>query len=533
LKMINLKAVFAFAREMYPKVLTNNLSYGTAGFRGKAEDLDSCMFRMGLLASLRSMHLKGAVIGVMITASHNPEPDNGVKIIDVEGQMLDSTWEKVASNLANVDDKALEKELSIVIERFEINFNCLANVFVGMDNRYHSPRLFKAVEDGVIVLKGHSRSFGIVTTPMMHFFVVAANTNGEYGEPSEEGYYKKLMTAFDKLSENSKVCKNYKNLLIFDGANGVGALKMAKIVRHLNGLIKINLMNKGNGKINYQCGADFVKLYKQIPIGLTNVLPFTRCVSVDGDADRVVYFFKCEKNNLRLLDGDHIAVLIAEYLKELLVQQGLDLCLGVVQTAYANGASTNYILNTLNIPVACVSTGVKYLHEKAKDFDIGIYFEANGHGTVLFSNKAKKTIWEAESETLRNIVDLVNETVGDAISDILLVEYILREKDWDVKNWFGIYEDLPNLQLKVSVSNRHYIKTYDADRKCSEPTGLQEKIDELTSSLKNGRAFIRPSGTEDVVRIYAEACTQENANSLANQIADLVHQFLNENKTTL
>jgi len=27
---------------------------------------------------------------------------------------------------------------------------------------------------------------------------------------------------------------------------------------------------------------------------------------------------------------------------------------------------------------------VKYLHHEAKAFDIGIYFEANGHGTVLF-----------------------------------------------------------------------------------------------------------------------------------------------------
>jgi phosphoacetylglucosamine mutase len=30
-------------------------------------------------------------------------------------------------------------------------------------------------------------------------------------------------------------------------------------------------------------------------------------------------------------------------------------------------------------------TGVKYLHHKAVEFDIGIYFEANGHGTVIFS----------------------------------------------------------------------------------------------------------------------------------------------------
>ena len=34
------------------------------------------------------------------------------------------------------------------------------------------------------------------------------------------------------------------------------------------------------------------------------------------------------------------------------------------------------------MPVACVPTGVKHLHHKALDYDIGIYFEANGHGTV-------------------------------------------------------------------------------------------------------------------------------------------------------
>ena len=39
-------------------------------------------------------------------------------------------------------------------------------------------------------------------------------------------------------------------------------------------------------------------------------------------------------------------------------------------------------------------TGVKYLHHAAKDYDIGIYFEANGHGTVLFSPRAEKMLQE-------------------------------------------------------------------------------------------------------------------------------------------
>lgn len=482
----------------------------------RAEFLDSVMFRMGVLATLRSRFKEGAVIGVMITASHNPEPDNGVKLIDPKGEMLDYSWEKIATDLANVSDQELEQHVSKIIKDNEIDINSSSCVYVGMDNRYHSPRLLKAVADGVIALKGNVREFGIVTTPMMHFFVVASNTKEVYGKPTEESYYEKLISAFEKLRNGQLENGKYRNRLIFDGANGVGARKMLQFIKRMNNSLDVTVINQGigPGKINEECGADHVKVQQRPPVCMPIVEPFTRCVSVDGDADRVIYFFTDETGQFKLLDGDRIATLVAGYLMDLIQSCELDLRLGLVQTAYANGASTDYIVNDLKVPVSCVPTGVKHLHHKALEYDIGVYFEANGHGTVVFSDSAKATISEAaktkpQAQTLLQVIDLINETVGDAISDMLLVETILNQKGWDVKDWISSYTDLPNQQLKIQVQDRNVIKTTDAERVCVKPEGLQDEINQVVANYKRGRAFVRPSGTEDVVRVYAEASTKE------------------------
>lgn len=54
-----------------------------------------------------------------------------------------------------------------------------------------------------------------------------------------------------------------------------------------------------------------------------------------------------------------------------------------------------------------------------------------------------------------------NQTVGDAMSDLLAVEAILHLKKWNLKNWSKIYTELPNRQLKVKVSSNIRVFTFE------------------------------------------------------------------------
>ncbi len=72
------------------------------------------MFRLGLIGALRSKKLKGKTIGLMVTASHNPEQDNGVKMVDPRGEMLEATWEPFCTQIANAvtDDELIARSKS-------------------------------------------------------------------------------------------------------------------------------------------------------------------------------------------------------------------------------------------------------------------------------------------------------------------------------------------------------------------------------------------------------------------------------------
>ncbi|TDL28636.1 phosphoacetylglucosamine mutase [Rickenella mellea] len=522
--------------DLHPKPSTLQFQYGTAGFRTSASVLDSVLFRVGILAVLRSKKLDGKTIGVMITASHNPEPDNGVKLVDPRGEMLEASWEHHASTLANADTFGdFVEALELIIKSTKIELSKPARVVYARDTRPSGPALIAAFEDGLKAMGLKGRDEGVKTTPVLHYLVRCINTKGtkeEYGEDSETGYMMKLSSAFKKLVAGKPIPQP----LIIDCANGVGGPTAELLSTYLGEtlpLINLNTATKTLGALNNACGADFVKTTQRLPPSLSSVLkPGQRACSLDGDADRLIYYYLDERNQFHLLDGDKIAALVAAFIVELVKSAGLEgtIDVGVVQTAYANGASTKYLSERL--PVRCVPTGVKYLHHAAEHYSVGVYFEANGHGTVLFSPSAMETLaghipsTPAQSTALNHLINLthlVNQTVGDALSDMLMVEVVLAHKSYSGIEWDSLYSDLPNRLVRVVVKDRNIFKTEDAERRLVSPQGLQAKLDDVIKKYDGGRAFVRPSGTEDVVRVYAEATLRPQADELAFKVAGLVY----------
>lgn len=537
-----LKSTYDFLASS-PISASETFVYGTSGFRMHNEKLDIPLFATCLITFLRTIYCD-EFIGIMITASHNPPQDNGFKTIEPKGEMLPQSWEKYVTSIANSVKKDqfgafLENFLEVASEALENVdvHNKTLKIIVGRDTRESSYRLASFCEQffGSIVQTPQNSvkfiDYGVVTTPQLHF-VVRKHTLEKQSEKFDilREYFDAFFQPFIEILNKSAHSK-FKKLYI-DCANGVGAVqlnKLKEIFKNKTDKIEIKLINTDHNdfsKLNVDCGADFVKTNKKLPQGVSPTLamdPENIFCSLDGDADRIIFYALDERANFCLLDGDRMATLIGEYfIKKTPKNFWKDIKLGIVQTAYANGNSTRYILEELKLDVKCAKTGVKNLHHDAvENFDVGIYFEANGHGTVVFNDFFTKKLKQEILDELSLLVSLINQAVGDAITDMFVIVAILSNLDIDAKTWFSKYTDLPNRLVKCVVPDRTKFETFDFERQLSKPVGLQDSINQIVSahnSCNKTRSFVRASGTEDVVRIYAEAGSIECVEAVVAQV---------------
>ena len=328
-------------------------SYGTSGFRFNHEIMYKIAEKIGMAIALLA-NQKNQALGIMITASHNPYEDNGTKIVDCDGCMIPKIDEEYFTKYVNSNNKIECSNLS-------------SKVIIGWDTRFSSPKIKNLIIKGIISIDNSSeiRCIDLVTTPQLHYEVYKLNNN------ISEDYIDSLNIIKSKIP------------VIVDCANGVGTITMNKIINYLK-ISNITLINTdiyNHKKLNYNCGSDYVCTKLYLDCNTSN--NFKLHVSFDGDADRIVFYYY--NQTLNLLNGDKISALISYYIMKNMENNNINI--GVIHTGYSNSNFIKFI-NSLgsNIKTVRTATGVKNLHREAQKFDIGIYFEANGHGTTIFNN---------------------------------------------------------------------------------------------------------------------------------------------------
>lgn len=433
-------------------------TYGTSGFRYHHKTIEKIAYKIGIGLVFCSVHTNKK-IGVMITASHNKYYDNGVKITDDKGLMISEDLENIMTGIVNSDN--------LYINKLSTNKSSDIEIVIGQDTRTSGDTIKNLIIKGAKSIYKNIKiiDLGQVTTPQHHYYLYNNNN---------EKYIEKYVEIYSNLTR--------KNKIIVDCANGVGYLSLNKILKNNEQIIMVNTNIDNNELLNDGCGSDYVINNNIIPCWLEKGY---LGVSFDGDADRIVCYFIREDNKLCLLDGDHISALILYYLVDILKVSNVT----VVHTNYSNGGFIDYV-ESKNIKHICCPTGVKYLDRTAREQDIGLYFECNGHGTCLIKKDCDlKTIF--------------NQTIGDAIGTLAGIIYILNKTGLLAEQWYNLYKKKNSVNKKYIVQDKSIYKTDYLQTVLIEPTDVSIKLKQILA-INNVRGFVRPSGTENVIRLYVE-----------------------------
>ncbi|KAM0678200.1 hypothetical protein BDAP_001215 [Binucleata daphniae] len=584
--------------------------FGTAGYRGKSDVLLQTITRASLLALIRSATFCGKTIGIMITASHNKKEDNGIKIIDHNGDYIDKNLENFCDEIVNSKD--LYKTLCKIHRKIGNmrDFGCASQpvVAIGRDTRESGEYFVNEIKKILEICGCRIIDYGIVTTPELHYNVRNSNTDRR-AVVGQNDYINYIVIWYKKLSclvqsKNFDIC--------VDCAHGVGGLVIDKLSKIIDNK-KIRIINSQNdieqkekqvlgstdscGNItkddvfmpnkdllNYRCGADYV-ITNNTPPDNINVDSQTikRCASFDGDADRLVYF-TC-KPNFAVVGGDRTAVFLAHKISNL--TKDLDISVGVVLSYYSNSAAISSIPK--NVRCVLSNTGVKNFIKLSRSFDIGIFFEPNGHGSVTFSehvllmmkqkigekintdnqdqnnqdkfqpdpvndsnidiknntrlnvaqqsdqkfefvkiaDNEKQIKNEEQVKQLKNIEilhamsKLFDPCVGDAVANFLVIEALIKKDSLD--EFVHLYKDLPTRMISVKVKRKE-IFVMASDIEIVEPKKLKEEMEKLCHKYK-GRSFVRPSGTENIIRVFAEAKNTSSCDKLCVNVAQAVYNL--------
>ncbi len=294
-------------------------------------------------------------------------------------------------------------------------------------------------------------------------------------------YIKSLIQTMD--GENLSGLK-----IILDTCYGSATTCAKKIFQSLGADVRVINNSKNGLKINMNCGStDLEPLKKAL-----RESPADMGFSFDGDADRVIGIDS--KGNV--LDGDHILFLWG---RELMEQKSLTNNL-IISTQMAN-LGFEKAWEKIGGILYRTDVGDKYVHNAIKEKSAVLGGEQSGH-----------------------ILSKINDFSGDGILTALQISKYCKKKNINLHNWLkSSFEPFP--QKLTNISLDFNINKINPKTKILIDQTI-ENFQKIYSD--NCRVYIRPSGTEPVMRVLVEAKNHKKVHSLSREITNKL--FLEINK---
>jgi phosphoglucosamine mutase len=371
------------------------------------------VLRAGVLPTPAIAHLTahtGADLGVMISASHNPMPDNGIKLFSRGGHKLPDAVEA-------------------------------------------------AIEQAV----------------------TAGEADGPRPTGAEIGRVSDLTDAGAVYVEHllSTVERPLSGLtLVVDCAHGAAAVCAPEVYRRAGATVHVIGGEPDGWNINDG-------------IGSTHLGPLTEAVRAhradlgiahDGDADRCLAV-TAEGD---VVDGDAILAVCA---------------LGLHQHGRLTGDTV----------VATVMSNLGF-HHTMRDAGIAVHTTAVGDRYVLEALRAQGLSLGGEQSG--HLVFLDHATTGDGLLTGLSLLSRMAETGASLAELASVVQRLPQVLVNVPVRDR--LAVVESDEVAAAVNHCEAELGD------DGRVLLRPSGTEQLVRVMVEAPTQERADAIARRLADVV-----------
>ncbi|MEQ9809467.1 phosphoglucosamine mutase [Streptococcus jiangjianxini] len=372
------------------------------------------VYRLGVLATPGVSYLvrtENASAGVMISASHNPAQDNGIKFFANDGFKLSD---------------ALEAEIEALLEAEDDNL----------------PR------------------------------------------PSAEGLgslvdYPEGLRKYEAFLVSTGVTLNGMKVAL-DGANGAAHRSARQVFLDLDANISVigdqpdglNI-NAGVGSTHPEALQDLVKETGSA-IGL----------AFDGDSDRLI----AVDENGEIVDGDKIMYIIGKHM----AQHG-QLAKNTIVTTVMSNLGFHKALDREGIEKAVTAVGDRYVVEAMRQSGYNLGGEQSGHVIIMDYN-----------------------TTGDGQLTAIQLTKVMQETGKSLSELSSDVTIYPQKLVNIHVEN-------GMKDKSMEVPAIADIIAKMEAEMAgNGRILVRPSGTEPLLRVMAEAPTDEEVDYYVDTIADVV-----------